>query len=185
MDQETTKWSSSLRLRSFFKGCADGFHPAPAHVNTAPRTSFSMASDGGSPLYSPSPQSIPLQDLSRPPDDDDRQSPRSGGRTSLRSPRTSVFGRVQGARYELLQEGSPSPPSRSEADNPLSARSRLQISLVCHVSVQPEYLCCVLELDGDMHLQSEAPYLHRLTAAGLRIQGLDGVPREGKSHWYL
>ena len=87
-----------------------------------------MASKDRSPPKFPSPQSIPLQDLSRPPDDDDRQSPGSGGRTSLRSPRTNVFERIQGARYERLQEGSPSPPSRSEAGNPQSATSRLQIS---------------------------------------------------------
>ena len=89
-----------------------------------------MASEDRSPPRFPTPQSIPLQDLSRPPDDDDHDSrlPRSGGRSSVRSPRRVVFGRTQGSRYERLQEGSPSPPYRSEANGPLSTVPRLQIS---------------------------------------------------------
>jgi voltage-dependent calcium channel len=87
-----------------------------------------MASGDRSPPRLSTPQSIPLQDLSRPPDEDESQTPRSGGRRSVRSPRRSVFGRTQGSRYERLEEGSPSPPYRSEADRPRPATSRLQVS---------------------------------------------------------
>jgi voltage-dependent calcium channel len=90
-----------------------------------------MASEDRSPPRFPTPQSIPLQDLSRPPDDDDddnSQVSRSGGRSTVRSPRMGVFGRTHGSRYERLDEGSPSPPFRSEADRPRPTTSRLQVS---------------------------------------------------------
>ena len=77
-----------------------------------------MASEDRTPPEIPAPQSIPLQDLSRPPDDGDTQSQGRGGRTSLRSPRRSVFGRTYGSQYERLEEGSPSPQDRSEVDQP-------------------------------------------------------------------
>jgi voltage-dependent calcium channel len=87
-----------------------------------------MASGDRGPPRFPTPQSIPLQDLSRPPDDDNSRASRSGGRSSVRSPRRSIFGRTPGSRYERLEEGSPSPPYRYEADRPSPATSRLHVS---------------------------------------------------------
>lgn len=46
----------------------------------------------------------------------------------MRSPRRSVFGRATGSRYERLEEGSPSPPYRSEVDRPRPATSTLHVS---------------------------------------------------------
>lgn len=86
-----------------------------------------MASQDHSPPKFPTPQSIPLQDLSRPPDNDESQTSRNG-RPSIRSPRRSAFARGHGSRYELLEEGSPSPPYRSEGDRPRLTTSSLQVS---------------------------------------------------------
>ncbi len=87
-----------------------------------------MAAGDRSPPKVSTPQSIPLQDLSRPPDGDDSPTSRSGGRTSVRSARRSVFGRTHSSGYERLDESSPSPPDRYDADQPRPAPSRLQLS---------------------------------------------------------
>ena len=91
-----------------------------------------MAPNENTPPKPSTPQSIPLQDLSRPPDSEDGSKNNSEGRRILgRSPRfsnerRSVLGRnSRGSRYERLAEGS---PSRSEDISNLRTRasSRLE-----------------------------------------------------------
>src|SRR5947208_10761302 len=77
-----------------------------------------MAPHDHTPPNPSTPQSIPLQDLSRPPDaEDGSRATHDGGRILGRSPRfsnerRSILGRnSRGSRYERIAEGS---PSRSE-----------------------------------------------------------------------
>ena len=86
-----------------------------------------MAPNESTPPKPSTPQSIPLQDLSRPPDAEDGLRPTQDGRRILgRSPRfsserRSVLGRnSRGSRYERLAEGS---PSRSEDISSLRPRA--------------------------------------------------------------
>ena len=72
-----------------------------------------MAVNGHNPPRTPTPQSIPLQDLARPPDTSHSRQGSSGARRSFRSPRSSgdrrsILGRAaSGLRYERIGEGSP------------------------------------------------------------------------------
>lgn len=77
-------------------------------------TGVAMSSDRGSPWHHSRRQSIPLQDLSRPPDtpveDDgggDRRSFGRRSRGSLLGNRQRFSGRVNTGRYERVVEGSP------------------------------------------------------------------------------
>ena len=91
-----------------------------------------MAHHDNTPPNPSTPQSIPLQDLSRPPDAEDGSGNAQDGRRILgRSPRfsnerRSILGRnSRGSRYERIAEGS---PSRSEDIRSLrlGASSRLE-----------------------------------------------------------
>ena len=82
-----------------------------------------MASDRFNARHSSPPQSIPLQDLPRPPDpeesgDDTRTNRRSGSGGFFRN-RQSFSGRVNTPRqYERLSEGSPAATDRNSLDLP-------------------------------------------------------------------
>lgn len=82
-----------------------------------------MASDGSSPRHQSSHQSIPLQDLSRPPDQASSDTGRGRTRSvsekakALLSKRQSFSGRIN-APYERVNEGSPPAPDRIPRDLP-------------------------------------------------------------------
>jgi hypothetical protein len=91
--------------------------PSSYHATTPASEPVVMAPNENTPPK-PTPQSIPLRDLSRPPDaEDDSRNTHDGSRIFGRSPRfsserRSVLGRnSRGSRYERIAEGS---PSRSE-----------------------------------------------------------------------
>lgn len=94
-----------------------------------------MASHKHDVYNHPTPQSIPLQDLSRPPDSEDITQGRrfsreeSGGEQRTPRKRDSITARLRyGGRYERLAETSPSPSERihesagSQATRPPGAR---------------------------------------------------------------
>lgn len=84
-----------------------------------------MASRDGSPPQSHTSQSIPLQDLSRPPDENassgrkGRRRTSSSGSARIASSRQSLLGRTPlGKKYERIDEGdgSPGPTNRARAE---------------------------------------------------------------------
>lgn len=81
-----------------------------------------MASRDGTPPKSHTPQSIPLQDLSRPPDGEPssgrkgRRRTSSSGSARIASSRQSLLGRnALGKKYERIEEGDGSPTPRDRA----------------------------------------------------------------------
>ena len=84
-----------------------------------------MAADDGTPPKPTTPQSIPLQDLSRPPDTASTPNSSRGGRrssglsTRLSGDRRSLLGRgILGTRYERIQEDSPTRRPKSNTQEP-------------------------------------------------------------------
>lgn len=120
------------------------------------------------------PQSIPLQDLSRPPDSEDVTDYRRSSRTSIGEAqgtsrtRDSIGARMRfGGRYERLAESSPSPLERFRlTDTPVVTGPS--------DALQPPYLD---GSDGEASpLEDRSGFQEALGFAGLAFQG-DNAPR--------
>ena len=127
-----------------------------------------MASNDRTPPNQATRQSIPLQDLSRPPDGDDgsgssSDSRRNYGRTSRFSlDRRSILGRPrQASRYERIAEGS---PSRSEDMRSLRPRTSSRLDGLQRTNSNDEMTSPLEDVHGfanatgGMGLRFDAPF---------------------------